>query len=102
MFAQRMSKLTAFSSAFVGALAFAPWMVLLAGQSNDSVGWWAALIVYPGAIAVLMLIVAVVRDVRARRYWALLAPVLVLFAFCLGFVIWAVVAFHSADFSIVD
>jgi NADH:ubiquinone oxidoreductase subunit 6 (subunit J) len=77
-------------------------MLSLAGQSDRSVGWWAALIVYPGAIAVLMLIAAVIRDVHARRYWALLAPVLVLFAFCLGFVTWVVVALHSADFSVVD
>jgi NADH:ubiquinone oxidoreductase subunit 6 (subunit J) len=74
----------------------ATWMLALLGGS--SIGWWAALIVYPGAIAVLVLIVAVVRDVRARRYWALLAPVIVLFAFCVGFLIWLAVAMQSSDF----
>jgi hypothetical protein len=97
-----MSRLTAFSTAIVGALALAPWIVLLLGGENRSLGWWGALIVYPAAIAVLVLVGAIIRDVLARRYWALVAPVLVLLAFCAGFVVWIVVAFHSADFSIVD
>lgn len=98
-----MSKLTAFSTAIVGTLAVAPWMVtLLADNSLNSVGWWIALIVYPGAIAVLVLIAAVIRDVLSRRYWALVAPILVLLAFCIGFVVWLAVAFHSTDFNIVD
>ena len=103
MFAASMSKLTAFSTVIVGALAVAPWMVTLLGDdSMNSVGWWGALIVYPGAIAVLVLIAAVIRDVLSRRYWALVAPILVLLAVCIGFVIWLAVAFHSADFTIVD
>ena len=91
-----MSKLTASLTAIVGALGILPWMLALLGER--SIGWWAALIVYPGAIAVIVLIAAVIRDVRARRYWALLAPVLVLFAFCIGFLIWLAVAWQSSDF----
>jgi len=99
VFAQRMSKLTAFSTTIVGALAIAPWLAALTGHNNaSSIGWWAALIVYPGAIAVLVLIAAVVRDVRARRYWALLAPALVAFAFLVGLVVWFAVAMQSSDF----
>jgi hypothetical protein len=95
LLAALMSKLTAVSTAIVGALAIGPWMLALLG--GRSIGWWAALIVYPGAIAVLVLIAAVIRDVRARRYSALLAPVLVLFAFCVGFLVWLAVAFQSFD-----
>jgi NADH:ubiquinone oxidoreductase subunit 6 (subunit J) len=95
LLAALMSKLTTSSTAIVGALAILPCLLALLGER--SIGWWAALIVYPGAIAVLVLIVAVVRDVRARRYWALLAPVLVLFALCVGFLIWLAVAMQSFD-----
>ena len=103
MFAQPMSKLTAFSTAIVGALAIAPWMLALGLEHNrSSIGWWAAPIIYPGATAVLVLIVAIIRDVRAHRYWALIAPGLVLVAFCVGFVIWFAVALHSANFTVVD
>jgi hypothetical protein len=91
-----MSKLTASWTVIVGALAVLPWMLALLGER--SIGWWVALIVYPGAIAVLVLIVAVVRDVRGRRYWALLAPVLVLFAFCVGFFVWLAATWQSSDF----
>ncbi len=90
-----MSRLTAYSTAIAGALAILPWLFAL--SRADSVGWWAALTVYPGAIVVLVLIAAVVRDLRARRYWALLAPVLVLFAFCVGFLVWFLVAMQSFD-----
>jgi hypothetical protein len=98
VFAQPMSKLTAFSTTITGVFAIAPWLAALAGHNSGSLGWWAALIIYPGAIAVLVLIAAVIRDVRARRYWALLAPLLVLFASCVGFLIWLAVAWQSSDF----
>src|SRR5665213_1863315 len=89
---RRLSNLSFFSGAAFLFFGFCS-LILQTGQVAEvfrTICLWS--------VPVLLLIAAVIRDVRARRYWALLAPVLVLFAFCIGFLIWLAVAWQSSDF----